>query len=396
MTSRSTPAITSRTLADLALVVVSGCGLALAALFLCVVPLAGNLAGARDFVVYWATGQQLAHHASPFDPQAMMQIERSAGLDTGYGVLFMRNPPWGLPLALPLGFFGVRLAALLWSLLLAGCLGLSVLLLWRMEGRPADYLHWLGLSFAPALLCLFVGQTSIFSLLGYVLFLRLHGERPFWAGVSLWLCALKPHLFLPVGAVLLVWIFVSRAWRLLAGAAAALAVSCAVTYALAPTAWPDYLHIMRTTGIEREFIPCLSVALRQWVNPQLGALQTAPVVLGCLWALAYYWPRRRAWDWLRDGSLPLLVSLFLAPYCWLYDQAIAIPALLSAAYRTGSHALLAVLACASLAIEAELICGIKIPSALYLWAAPAWLLWYLLAVRVPAAPAPDVTAGSGA
>lgn len=396
MASPSAPARTSHSLADLPLVVASGCALALVALFLCVVPLASNLAASRDFVVYWATGRQLIHHASPFDPLAMMRIERSAGLDPGYGVLFMRNPPWGLPLAWPLGLFGVRLAAFLWSLVLAGCVGLSVLLLWRIQGRPANHLHWLGLSFAPALLCLFVGQTSIFSLLGYVLFLRLHARRPFWAGVSLWLCALKPHLFLPLGVVLALWIIVSRAWRLLAGAAAALAVSSAITCVLAPTAWPDYLHIMRATGIEREFIPCLSVALRQWINPQLTALQTAPVILGCLWALAYYWPRRRAWDWGRDGSLPLLVSLFLAPYCWLYDQVLAIPALLGAAYRTRSRALPAVLACASLLIEAQLIGGIKIPSPLYLWAAPAWLVWYLLAVRAPSPAAPGAPAASGA
>lgn len=381
MTNPSAGGRANPSFADVALVAVSGCGLALVALFLCVVPLAGNLAGSRDFVVYWATGCQLLHHASPFDPVAMMRIERAAGLNPGYGVLFMRNPPWGLPLTLPLGLFGVRLAALLWSLLLAGCLALSVLLLWRMEGRPANRLHWLGLSFAPALLCLFVGQTSLFSLLGYVLFLRLHGRRPFLAGAALWLCALKPHLFLPLGVVLALWILVSRAWRLLAGAACALALSCAVTYALAPTAWPDYLHIMRTSGIEREFIPCLSVAVRQWIDPHLLVLQELPVVLGCLWALAYYWPRRRSWDWPRQGGLLLLISLFLAPYCWLYDQALAIPALLAAAYRTRSQALLAALACASLLIELELVCGIKIPSALYLWCAPFWLVWYLFAQR---------------
>ena len=366
MAKPNAPGNSSRTVADLALVLVSGCGLALVALFLCLVPLEGNLDGSRDFVVYWATGRQLVRHANPFDPQAMMRIERAAGLNPGYGVLFMRNPPWALPLALPLGFLGLRLAALVWSLVLAACLAVSVLLLWRMQGRPANHLHWLGLSFAPALLCLFLGQTSLFSLLGYVLFLRLHRERPFLAGASLWLCALKPHLFLPAGVVLVAWILVSRAWRLAAGAAAALAFSCAVTYALAPSAWPEYLHTMRTTGIEREFIPCLSVALRQWISPRSAALQALPVILGCIWALAYYWPRRHGWDWRRDGSLPLLVSLFLAPYCWLYDQALAIPALLCAVYRTRSHVLVAVLACASLLIEAELICGIRIPSALYL------------------------------
>ncbi len=387
------------TLADLSIAVVSGLGLALAALFLCVVPLAGNMAGARDFVVYWATGQQLAHHANPYDADAMMRIERSAGLSDGYGVLYMRNPPWGLPLALPLGFVGLRVGALLWSLLLLACLAASVRMIWQMQGRPGNRLHWLGLSFAPALVCLFVGQTALFALLGYVLFLRLHGTRPFLAGASLWLCALKPHLFLPIGVVLVAWVLVSRSYKLVAGAAAAMAASCAATYCMVPAAWTGYLHMMRAPGIAREFVPCLSDALRLWLSPQWMWVQYLPVVLGCAWALVYYWPRRRAWDWKKDGSLLMLVSLFLAPYCWLYDQALAIPALLQAAYRTRSQGLLAALALASVAIEIELVCGIKIPSALYLWAAPAWLAWYLLAQgsgAVPSAGLPPDADSAGA
>jgi hypothetical protein len=367
------------TLTEWSIAVVSGLGLALAAIFICVVPVAGNMAGARDYVVYWATGQQLIHHANPYDAVAMMRIERSAGLSDGYGVLLMRNPPWGLPLALPLGLVGPRVGALLWSLVLLACLAASVRMVWQMHGRPGNRLHWLGLFFAPALLCLFVGQTALFALLGYVLFLRLHDRRPFLAGMSLWLCALKPHLFLPAGAVLVAWVVLSRSYKLAAGASVALAASCAATYCLAPTAWRDYIQMMQAPGLEREFIPCLSTALRLWLSPQAMWVEYLPVAMGCAWALSYYWRRREAWDWCKDGSLLMLVSLLLAPYCWLYDQGLAIPALLHGAYRTRSQGLIAAFALVSVAIEIELVCGIRIPSALYLWAAPAWLLWYLLA-----------------
>ena len=123
-------------LADLSIATVAGLALAFTTLFLCVVPLVGNIAGSRDFVVFWATGQQLIHHANPYDATAMKQIERSAGLNTGYNVLFMRNPPWALPLALPLGFFGLRSGAVFWSMAIVACLLASVLILWRIEGRP--------------------------------------------------------------------------------------------------------------------------------------------------------------------------------------------------------------------------------------------------------------------
>jgi hypothetical protein len=363
-------------IADLSIACVSGLAIALVALFICIVPLT-NILATRDFVAYWASGRQLVHHADPYDSAAMMRIEQGAGLDASYNAGFMRNPPWGLPLAYPLGFFGLRAAAFLWSLVLLACLIVSVLLLWRMHGCPRNPLHWLGFSFAPALLCLMMGQTSLFSLLGYALFLRLHRSRPFLAGASLWLCALKPHLFLPFGAALLAWILISGSYKILAGAAVAMAASCAATSCIDPAAWSGYAQMMRTVGIEKEFIPCLSVVLRLRLSPQTMSLQFLPAALGCAWALVYYLTRRHAWDWTKDGSLVMLVSIFLAPYCWLFDQCLAIPALLQGAYLTRSRLLPALLALASVAIEIELMSKAKIPSMLYFWTAPAWLAWYL-------------------
>jgi hypothetical protein len=367
-------------MAELSIALVSGLTLAITALFLCVAPLTGQIAGARDFVVYWATGQQLIHHANPYDVDAMMRIERGAGLPAGYGVLFMRNPPWALPLALPLGLLGVRAGALVWSLLLLGCLWLSVRMVWQMYGRPSKLLNFLGLSFAPALVCLIVGQTSLFALLGLVLFLRLHGTRPFLAGLALWLCALKPHLFLAFGVVLLAWVIVHHRYKVLLGAATALAASSAASWLIDPTAWSDYSHMMRTYGIEKEFIPCWSVVLRLWVSPQAIWLQYLLPVLGCGWALAYFWKWRHTWNWVQDGGVLVLVSILSAPYCWVFDQAVAVPALLQGAYRCRSRALLVFLALASVAIEAGLVSGVKLPSALYLWTAPVWLVWFLLAM----------------
>ena len=367
--------------AELSIALVSGLALAMTALFVCVAPLAGQIAGARDFVVYWATGQQLVHHANPYDWDAMMRIERSAGLPVGYGVLFMRNPPWGLAIAYPLGFVGVRVGALVWSLALLALLWGCVRMVWEMSGRPRYLLNFLGFSFAPALVCLFVGQTSLFALMGLVLFLRLHATRPFLAGASLWFCALKPHLFLPFALVLLAWIILHRAYKVLLGAGAAMAVSCTAAWLMDPNAWAEYLRMMRTYGIEREFIPCWSVVLRLWIHPQATWIQYLLPALGCTWALAYFWKNRHRWDWLQDGGLVMLVSILAAPYCWLFDHSVAIPALLTGAYLTRSRTLLVLLALASLVIEVGMVLGVKLPSALYLWTAPAWLIWYLFATR---------------
>jgi hypothetical protein len=364
-------------LADISIALLGGLMLAVTALFLCAVPLAGKMAGSRDFVAYYATGRQLVQHADPYDADAIRRIERSSGLSVD-GVLLMRNPPWGLPLAWPLGFFGVRVAAIFWSLLLLACLLTSVNLIRVMHGSPPNYVHWLGLSFTPALICLTMGQTSLFALLGLTLFLRYHKAHPFGAGAALWLCTVKPHLLLPFFVALLAWILVSRSYRLLAGAVVAMAASWLATYALDPSAFSRYMALMRSPSVVQEFVPCLSDAMRFAIRPQSVWLQYLPAMVCSMWALYYFWRRRHNWDWLENGGLLVLASLIAAPYSFVYDQSLAIPAMLNAGYRVRNRNLLLIVVGCLLAIGLQAT-RVRVSSAWYLWTAPAWLVWYLIA-----------------
>jgi hypothetical protein len=367
----------ARTLLEPAVVFTCALVFAIFALGLCVLILSGNNPVGRDVVSFWAAGRQIVQHANPYDSASILKIERSAGFSDQSQVLLMRNPPSALCLVVPLGLFGLRAGALLWSLLLLAAFVLSVHLLWAMLGRPRNKLHYLGYSFAPALLCILGGQTALFALLGLTLFLRFHSVRPFAAGLSLWLCALKPHLFLPFAAVLLLWIVLSRSYRILAGALLAIAASSLASWLLDPAVWSQYARMMRTSGIEREFIPCLSVALRFAIHPQTMALQYLPALAACLWAIPFYWRRRTRWDWMQDGALLMLVSILASPYAWITDQALLVPALLVGVYRATTRAQLGLLALASAAIEIAQLLGANLHSALYLWTTPFWLAWFL-------------------
>jgi hypothetical protein len=356
---------------------------ALTAIGICVSVLGSDAAGRHDFAEYWASGHLLVHHANPYNADSILALERSVGYPSGVAALVMPNPPSTLLLVLPLGFLGPTTADLLWLLLLLACLVASVRMVWIMHGLPKNQLHWLGYSFAPALVCLGAGQVSIFVLLGLVLFLRLHRSHPFWAGVSLWLCLLKPHLFLPFGTVLLVWAIITRSYKLLAGTVAALGVSTAIALILDPLVWVHYWQMMSTTRIDRLPIPCLSIMLGQRLSPNSIWLQYLPSALGCVWALAYFRRHRNDWDWMAHGSLLMLVSVLVAPYSWLMDQAILIPALLHAAYLTRSRSVVAILALASAVIEIAILRGLPLMfSAFYLWTAPIWLAWYLYATKL--------------
>jgi hypothetical protein len=283
---------------------------------------------------------------------------------------------------LPLGFLGPTTADWLWLLLLIACLMASVRMVWSMHGRPKNLVHYLGYSFAPALVCLLAGQVSIFVLFGLVLFLRFHRSHPFLAGVSLWFCLLKPHLFLPFGIVLIVWASITRNYKLLAGTTVALGISTAIALILDPLVWAHYWQMMSTARIDRLPIPCLSIMLGQRLSPNSIWLQYLPAALGCVWALVYFRRHRDDWDWMAHGSLLMLVSVLAAPYSWLMDQAILILALLHAAYLTRSRGLVAILAFASAVIELGILRGPRpTHSAFYLWTAPAWLAWYLFATK---------------
>jgi hypothetical protein len=236
---------------------------------------------------------------------------------------------------------------------------------------------------------LLAGQVSIFVLLGLVLFLRWHRSQPFLAGVSLWFCLLKPHLFLPFGIVLLVWAIVTRSYKLLLGIGTSLGISTGIAIALDPLVWAHYwrmMSAMSTVRMQQEIIPCVSIMLRWTISPKSMWLQYLPSAFGCIWALVYFRKHYEDWDWIEHGSLLMLVSVLLAPYTWLMDQAVLIPALLHAAYLSRSRSLLAVLALASAVIEAGALRGLQLlHSASYLWTAPAWLAWYLYAIRRTAA-----------
>ncbi len=364
-------------LADLAIALITGLFLAVIALSLCTVPLAGKMVGFRDFVAYYATGRQLVHHADPYDSEAVRRIERDAGLPV-HGVLLMRNPPWGLPLAYPLGFLNVHIAFVVWSALMLGCLLLPLYLIRQMHGSPPNPIHWLAFSFTPALMCLNMGQTSLFALLGLVLFIRYHRAHPFGAGAALWLCALKPHLFLPFFAALAAWILFTRSYKVVAGAAAAMAASLVLAYWIDPSAFPRYFALMRSPAVVQEFVPCLSDVLRFSIRPAAVWLQYLPASLASLWALYYYWSRRHSWDWLENSCPLMLVSIVAAPYSYVYDQGVVIPAVVHGAYSTRARWTLLVLvaALAAIGVEATLV---KIISRWYLWTAPFWLAWYYLA-----------------
>ena len=337
----------------------------------------------HDTLCYWVSGHLLVHGHNPYERAAFSSIETSLGFHVNPKDVFMtRNPPVALFLMAPLGLLWPKAGVIVWGLFLVGCLLGSLWMLKGMLQGPYKR-HVIGLAwcFTPALACTETGQTGLIVLLALTLFLLLQVRRPFWAGVALSLCAVKPHLLLPFGVVFLVWVAVRRKWLALAGVVVAGIIEGAFPLLLDRAVWPHYLEAIRTEHIVDEFVPTLGTALRFLVDRELMWLQFIPAMLACAWALWYFWRNRERWDWRTHGSLLTLVSLAVAPYSWFTDSAIALPAILFALMgrnppRRGSLTLLLALMSAA-AIEMMTTSMFYFKPNLALGA--AWLVWYLYA-----------------
>jgi hypothetical protein len=349
----------------------------------------------RDFIEFWAIGQQLVHHANPYDVPAIVQLERSAGLGANQPRISLSPPAVLFPM-LPLGLLRPKTGMIAWFLVSLGFLALSLWLLWRLHGRPDNRLHLFGFLFAPAIVCLISGQLSIFLLTGIVLFLYLHQSRPFLAGAALLPCALKPHLFLVFALALLLWMVYRRAFRILLGFAAALVLSSAVTLWFDPRAWQQYLAMMHATRVMQVFIPTFGAALRYLLDRNATWLQSVPLGAGCLWALWYFVRRRDRWNWMDQGLILLVVSDICAPYGYFTDECILLPFVLAGVYAASewkrSFLPIAILDAAAII---EVYSQVNIISPWYLWSVPAWVGWYIYATRRTGKKAPPAEA-SGA
>jgi len=357
--------------------------IAILSLLLCIIA-PSDRASKRDFICYWTSGQLLLHGVDPYSPDAIMRLERSQGYRPEKAMI-LRNPPLAVPLLIPLGLLSFKLANVVWLFLIVSSIAVSIHLLRELHGDLTSRTHLLGYAFAPTLICVSAGQIVAFALFGIVVFLLLYKGRPFVAGVALSVCLIKPHLLLPFGVALLLWILFQRQTRVALGMFTGMLTASAIATAIRPSIWMDYFSMMRNAALDQEFMPTPSTFFRLAIHPAWVWLQIVPAVLGCLWAAWYYLEHREGWTWAgHNGYLLILVSLLVAPRAWVTDEVLAVPALLFLFYADCPRTALYWLAGASTIAMVEMFAAVQVTSGFYVWTTTAWLACYLIAI--PPAP----------
>jgi hypothetical protein len=208
--------------------------------------------------------------------------------------------------------------------------------LWKLFGgsaRPSVAIA-ISLLFPPAVFVALGGQIGGLILLGLTGFVVAVGKRrDFAAGLFLSLLTLKPHLLLPFGVVVLVWSWRERRFLPLVGAAAGVAVGAIIALLLQPDIFGQYLEFARAEVPEEDVVSTPGAALRQIVGFRHFWVQWIPAVLGIGWAMVRYSGLASRWNW--SSELPQLaaVSWLAAPYGWVYDMVLLMPAVLDGAVR---------------------------------------------------------------
>ena len=370
--------------------------------FLFAVHLTDRDVAGRDYVQYWAEGRQVLAHVNPFDAQAILRLEQSAGPGRVEAEL-SGSPPLILLLAAPLALFSAKTGLVVWFATMLAALSASVWILWMLQGGPNTLLFLFGFLFAPVIVCLQGGQIDILFLLGISAFLYFLESHPWLAGACLVPLTLKPHLFLPFALALLLWIVSRRAFGVLAGFGVVLGACLAAAYWLDPNAWPQYVQMMKSQNLIADFVPTLSNGLERLIDshltwPHLSWLRFVPDAAACAWTAWYFRSRRQQWDWMHHGMVVLLVSCLCSPYGFFFDESVLLPAVIAGmmqARRSGRSLWpLWVLGAAALV---ECLCMVRVTSLFFLWTTPAWLIWYLFATGAyrKEAIAPELTASAG-
>jgi hypothetical protein len=242
--------------------------------------------------------------------------------------IMMWNPPWTLPLLIPMGLVPLRVAQFLWLVLQLTLVARSVNVLWNLYGgesasRPVSWIMML--IFAPTVFLLFFGQITGFLLAGLTGFLwAMKRERYGWAGFFGALTAIKPHLFPLFVLGLLMQGPLRRKAIVLVSGAGTLLGAVAISMMFNPHILTEYTEALRQPTSDK------IVSLADWEHPTLGFwlrwaidldrfwLMFVPMILAVA-PMTLFWIRHGV-DWMRDMPTVVFLNLLTAAYgAWTFD-----------------------------------------------------------------------------
>ncbi len=335
-----------------------------------------------DFGIYFTAATLSQKGQNPFDLQAIGREQNL--LKPGMPPMPANSGPWAIAAVVPFTVFDFPAARLAWLFLeiaiLIGCGDI----IWAIYKGPSNQVPfvWLMALFSYASLqVLWLGQLSVFVLLGFVIFARYYRTHPFLAGIGLALLALKPQNQLLVILIGLIWMIHRRQGRIVTGLVAGVGLlTCFVIFSN-PLIIHQYLAMFRDDPPSGYLTPVPATVLRLCFGLERFRLNFALLPFGFVWGIIYYWIHRNEWNWIERLPLILLVSYLVSPFGWAYDQIVFLFVYLQvmawAASQRSASWILAILIHGALSAY-YLIMLSRTEELHWIWLAPVWTLAYLV------------------
>jgi hypothetical protein len=278
--------------------------------------------GKGDFIGYWSAAYLLHEGHNPYDPAGMMEIQQTlihSGLDF---VVMAWNPPTLFVFMLPLAWLPFTAAKAAWFVINVIILLAVILLLARLYlppgGRAFLAFCLLGSFFPQVLVAIIMGQVTFLVLLGVVCSMALIRRGLwFWAGASLILTTVKPHMALLVVPYLLFYMAYRRKWQGWLGLLAAAAICITALFLFRPPWLADLIHIF-------------AIAPLHWATPTVGGVlsflhltEAMRYMVVLLLPLAWFLARKQSAVNLETAvALLTVITVPATFYGWSYDQSI--------------------------------------------------------------------------
>jgi len=271
--------------------------------------------GSRDSIAYWAAVQAFIRGENPYDLNTLINIQRSVVPHLESPQFFL-NPPWSIPLLLPLFRWSFSTSSFL---LLASNISITFFTLRKLTELAAPlatrYMVIVG-GFFPIVSCWYFGQLSCFLMLGAILSLQwiVQNYRPWWkVGVALLLFSIKPQTTYLIAIALTLTMIRSVPRR---------DVGNVALLALLPTSFlgcfPDLLRSWLTsfahsTQWATSSLPSLAYTATSFVNQPVLLILPALIIAAVVVAFdrSVITPRR--------FLTYAIISSLTAPYAWIFD-----------------------------------------------------------------------------
>lgn len=292
---------------------------------------------------YWASGRLFISHQNPYSLSDMLRMEHAFGWNKTIPLMNL-NPPWALPILLPLGSAtSYSLALFISVVILSVILACSVRILLDVysTGRPVfpEESRWsetvLAFTFYPALLCLKLSQVTTLILLGFAGFLYFeHRKQYALAGACLVLASIKPQLGYLIWIALLLDCLRTANWKVLLSLVVGIGCLSVVALLMRPAVFADY-RVLSQSGYLKIWPSALGGLMRVpfGASAKSFPLQFVPPAAGVSWFLFYWYRHRASWRWSERMPMLVTVSLLTTGYGWMFDQVLLLIPVISVVSR---------------------------------------------------------------